>query len=539
LNLLTLLILAGIILLTAYWTYGRLLQRLMRVEPDRETPAHALYDGVDYSPASKPVLLGHHFATIAGGGPIVGPIAAALFGWLPAVIWILLGSVFIGGVHDYSSLQASIRHRARSIGALIKEYVGNRGQILYLCFTLATLTLIVGVFVILVAETFAAVPEAATASVLFVGVALVFGAAVNLFRIGLVWASLLGAAAMVLSVWAGMVFPLSLSATVWSLLLLGYAFVASVLPVWVLLQPRDYLNAFLLYGMMVGASAGILLAAPRLEAPAFTGFYNPQLGFLFPILFITIACGAISGFHSLVSSGTTAKQLSREGHGRFIAYGGMLLEGFLAIIAVGSVAYLTQAQFTSRLAEMGGPIGAFAAGVGFFMSHLGIGESTAVTFTALTASAFLLTTLDSATRLARFSVQELTEDRVRVFANNYLATVVVLAGAAGLALTGTWQMIWPMFGAANQMLGALALLAVTVWLTRMGVRPYFTAIPMVFMLAVTLSALGVLMHRNLFAGNYLMVAIAFLLFVLCVFLAVEGLGSTRVSRRRKDLPVEV
>lgn len=522
-SLLLLLAIAGSIFIFAYFTYGKFIESKLKIDPDRETPANSMYDGVDYVPAKKPVLLGHHFATIAGGGPIVGPITAVVFGWLPAVIWIIVGSIFVGGVHDYTSLQASIRHRAQSIGTIIKEYIGNRGQVLFLTFSIATLILIVGVFVILVSNTFVAYPSAATASVVFLGIAIIFGFLVNQLKMNLVTASVLGVIAMLLAVWVGLSFPLSLSAPTWSLILIGYAYLASVLPVWVLLQPRDYLNAFLLYGMIIGGAVGILLANPTIVYPAFTGFHNEKLGFLFPILFITIACGAISGFHSLVSSGTTAKQLDSEKNGKFIAYGSMLLEGFLAIIAIGSVAYLTQAEAATRLTELGGPIGAFSAGVGFFMSHWGISATVATSFVALTASAFLLTTLDSATRLGRYAVQELAEDRVPFLAKNYhAATFVVLAGAAALALSGTWSQVWPLFGSANQMLGALALLAITAWLTKIGVKAYFTAIPMVFMFIVTITALMFLMYNNFVAGKYFLAISAFVLFVLCLFLIVEA-----------------
>ncbi|RXI97791.1 carbon starvation protein A [Anaerobacillus alkaliphilus] len=522
-NLLLLLAIAGSVFIFAYYTYGKYIENKLRIDPNKETPANTMYDGVDYVPAKKPVLLGHHFATIAGGGPIVGPITAVVFGWVPAVLWIIFGSIFVGGVHDYTSLQASIRHRAQSIGTIIKEYIGKRGQVLFLTFSIATLILIVGVFIILVSNTFVAYPSAATASVVFLGIAIIFGFLVNQLKMNLVSASVLGIIAMLLAVWVGLAFPLSLSASVWSLILLAYAYAASVLPVWVLLQPRDYLNAFLLYGMIIGGAVGILFANPTLIYPAFTGFHNPTLGFLFPILFITIACGAISGFHSLVSSGTTAKQLDNEKNGKFIAYGSMLLEGFLAIIAIGSVAYLTQAEAATRLAELGGPIGAFAAGVGFFMSHWGISQAVATSFVALTASAFLLTTLDSATRLGRYAVQELAEQKMPGLAkSNHLSTVIVLVGAGALALSGTWSSVWPLFGSANQMLGALALLAITAWLTKIGVKAYFTAIPMVFMFIVTISALMLLMYNNFLAQKYFLAVSAFVLFVLCIFLIIEA-----------------
>ncbi|MCL7747102.1 carbon starvation protein A [Halalkalibacter alkaliphilus] len=537
-NFITLMMICGVILLLAYRIYGRFLEKELKVDPNRTTPAVEVNDGVEYVPAKKPVLLGHHFATIAGGGPITGPIAAVVFGWLPAVIWIIVGSIFVGGVHDYTSLQASIRHKAQSIGSVIKEYMGGRGQILFLSFSIATLILIVGVFMILVANTFVAVPEAATASILFLGVAIIFGFLVNQLRMNLVVASILGVAAMLISIWVGIQFPIHLSAPTWSLILLGYAYVASVLPVWLLLQPRDYLNAFLLYGLIIGAVIGILIASPTMQLPAYTGFRHETMGFLFPILFITIACGAISGFHSLVSSGTTAKQLDNEKNGKFIAYGAMLLEAFMAIITIGSVAYLTQADFAARLDALGGPIGTFAAGIGYFMSYWGISEATAVTFAALTASAFLLTTLDSATRLMRYAVQEITENRApKMFQNSHVATTTGLIGAAALALTGTWEQIWPLFGSANQMLGALALLAVVVWLKKTGARTFYVVIPMVFMFIVTISALGVLMYNNFMASNYFLFFSAFVLFILCVFLAIEGWRS--MSDDKSDRTVKM
>lgn len=521
-NLLTLLGITGVIFIIAYFTYGKFLDRKLSVDPNRPTPASTMADGVDYVAAKKPVLLGHHFATIAGGGPIVGPISAVVFGWIPAVIWIVLGSIFIGGVHDYASLQASIRHKAQSIGTLIKEYIGQRGQTLFLSFSIATLMLIVGVFIILVRDTFVAVPEAASASILFIGVAIVFGLLVNQLRMNFILASILGVAAMLGSVWFGLNFPLHLSPTTWVIILLVYAYLASVLPVWLLLQPRDYLNAFLLYGMIGGAALGIIFANPSIKMAGFTGFYNETLGFLFPILFITIACGAVSGFHSLVSSGTTAKQLDNERNGRFITYGAMLLEGFLAVIAIGAVAYLSQAEFAARMTELNGPIGTFSAGVGFFMSHWGLPQATATTFTALTASAFLMTTLDSATRLGKYGVQEFAENKSKFFSNNHVSTAVIVVGAGALAVSGTWSAVWPLFGSANQMLGALALLAVSAWLIKRGVKAWFAIIPMIFMFIVTLSALLVLIQTNFNKGNYFLMSAAFVLFVLCIFLVIES-----------------
>ncbi|MED0664375.1 MULTISPECIES: carbon starvation protein A [Geobacillus] len=521
----TLLLISAIAFIVAYFTYGKYLDRKLGVDPNRPTPAVEMADGKDYVSTNRPVLLGHHFATIAGGGPIVGPISAAVFGWIPAVLWIVLGSIFFGGVHDYASLQASIRHKAQSIGTVIKEYIGKRGQTLFLSFSIATIILIVGVFIVLVADTFANVPAAATASILFIFVAMLFGFFVNQMRVNFVLASIIGVIVMFACVWIGMVFPIKMSATFWVFFLIIYSYVASVLPVWLLLQPRDYLNSYLLYGMMLGGFIGILFANPTLQLAGFTGFYNENLGPLFPILFITIACGAISGFHSLVASGTTAKQLDNERSGRFIAYGGMLIEGFLAVIVVCSVAYLTTEQFTQRLAELGGPIPAFSAGLGYFMSHFGIPETVGTTFVALAASAFLMTTLDSATRLGRYGVQEFAEGRSKTFANPHVATGVIVVGAAALALSGTWSDLWPLFGSANQMLGALALLAVSVWLVKRGTKSWFAIIPMIFMFIVTLSALLVFMRTNFLSGNIFLVVCGFILFVLCIFLVLEAYRS--------------
>lgn len=534
-SMLTLLVVAAIVFIIAYFTYGKYLDKKLGIDPKRETPAITMHDGIDYVAARKPVLLGHHFATIAGGGPIIGPITAVAFGWIPAVLWIILGSIFVGGVHDYAALQASIRHRAESIGTIIKEYIGQRGQTLFLVFSTATLMLIVGVFVILVANTFEAVPEAASASILFMILAILFGIAVNQMRMNFVLATVLGVIGMFLSVWLGVLFPVQLSSTTWSIILIAYAYCASVLPVWILLQPRDYLNSFLLYGMMIGATLGIIIINPVIQVSSYTGFYNPTLGFLFPILFITIACGAISGFHSLVSSGTTAKQLDNEKNGRFIAYGGMLLEGFLAIIALGSVAYLTQAEYLARLDELGGPVGAFSAGIGYFMTGFGIPEMVGVTFTALTASAFLLTTLDSATRLGKYGVQELVQANFSGGINHHLATVIILLGAGGLALSGTWSTVWPLFGSANQLLGALALLAISVWLIKRGITAWFTVIPMLFMFVVTISALGVLIFNNASEGNWFLTISSFILLVLCVFLIIEAWKSLALKDKDRSV----
>ncbi|MDW7674283.1 MAG: carbon starvation protein A [Bacillota bacterium] len=522
-NFAVLLVISGLILVIAYFTYGKYVENTLGVNPNLSTPAHTMGDGVDYVPAKPAVLLGHHFATIAGAGPIVGPITAAVFGWVPAVLWIIIGGIFVGGVHDYSSLVASVRHKGKSIGQIIKNNIGKRGQLLFLIFAWATLILVVAVFTILVANTFAATPETATASILLLILAIIFGVAVYRFNVPLIPATIFGVILLFVSIAIGISFPLALSATTWVYILIGYAFIASVTPVWVLLQPRDYLNSFLLYAVLGGAFVGIIVGQPDIAFPAYIGF-KTNLGYLFPILFVTIACGAISGFHSLVSSGTTSKQLSNEKDAKIIGYGGMLIESFLAIIAIGTVAVLSQQGYTSNLSDYGGPVGLFGAGVGSFMSYFGIPIALGTTFATLAVSAFLLTSLDSATRLARYTFQEFTEERMPALNNTFLATGVSLVFAAALALSGQWSTIWPIFGSANQLLAGLALLGVSVWLGKLGKSNKMTLIPMVFMIIVTLAALINVMSANLFGAkpNYILGIAAVFLFILAILLVLES-----------------
>jgi carbon starvation protein len=530
-----LVIASGLILLGGYLFYGRFLAKHLGLEPDRQTPAHQLRDDIDYVPTRAPVLLGHHFASIAGAGPIVGPIFAALFGWVPVLLWILIGGVFIGAMHDFSSLIASIRHQGRSIGEVIENHIGRRGKYLFLVFSWSTLILVIAVFTIIVAQTFVKVPASATSSLLFMILAVLFGAGVYRRGVALLPASILGVILLFGCVALGQIFPLQLPYNVWVFILLGYIFVASTIPVWLLLQPRDYLNSFLLYALMLVALLGIFIAAPRLQGDAFSSFHVENLGYLFPVLFVTVACGAISGFHSLVASGTTAKQLNRENDARVVGYGGMLIESLLAVVALVSAAILLQEDFSAKL-RSAGPIAVFSSGVGGLMTKLGIPFSVGESFVALAVSAFALTSLDTATRLARFALQELfkTEERGTLSAvlhrNRFLATGVTVAIAAVLVFSGEGMALWPIFGSANQLLAALALLAVSVWLLKRGKRARFALIPMFFMFAVTLTALGQLVWQNWLKGDWILTVSGMLLFALAVILALEGYQSVRGER---------
>ncbi len=491
---------------SSYLFYGKYLSKKLGIDPKRKTPAHTMRDNVDYVPAKAPVLLGHHFASIAGAAPIIGPITAAVFGWVPVFLWIIFGNIFIGAVHDFTSLIVSVRHKGQSIGKVIEEQIGVRGKQLFLIFAWATLVLIIAAFAILVAKTFVATPEVASASILFILLAVIFGLSIYRMKTSLAVATIIGVALLLICVWIGIKFPLVLSANgvaaqqSWSWILLAYIFVASVTPVWILLQPRDYLNSFLLYIVLLGAFIGILFKNPGIQFPAFTHFINPKLGIMFPILFVTVACGAISGFHSLVASGTTAKQLDKETDAKPVGYGGMLIEGLLAIIALITVATLLKFDYAVRLAHEG-PISLFSSGIGSFVNKLGVPIEVGVTFAALAVSAFALTSLDTATRLGRFAFQEFFRSENQSNAQNFLtnrfaATFLTILPAGILALSGSYTAIWPIFGAANQLLAALALLAGSVWLAKKQQKNHFLRYPMYFMFAVTLSALIVLVYKK-------------------------------------------
>lgn len=522
-NSLVLILISIVIFSIAYVTYGAWLCKKWGLDPNKITPSHTINDGVDYVPAKAPVLLGHHFASIAGAGPIVGPVAAAVFGWIPVFLWIVIGGIFFGGVHDFGSLFASIRHDGKSVGQVIESTMGKRGKVLFSIFAWLTLLLVVAAFVNVVANTFVSVPQAATSSLLFIALAIGFGVATNKHGIPLSIATIFGVILMVGCIWAGTLFPLALSKTAWIVFILVYIFIASVTPVWILLQPRDYLNSYLLYAMIGGAVAGLLMYRPNLELAGFTGF-NAGGKYLFPMLFVIVACGAISGFHSLVGSGTTSKQLDKEGDAKLIGYGGMLIECVLGVIALITAAYIGQDRLAELLAA-GGPVNVFSDGVGTFMATLGISFTVAKSFVALAISAFALTSLDTGTRLGRFIFQEMVEEFVSegnpIASNRYLSTTVTVLLGGTLAVKG-WQQIWPIFGAANQLLAALALLALAAYLAKVGKDNRMVIWPMIFMFAVTLTALVLMIVQNISGGSIVLLIFASLLFVLALALIAQA-----------------
>lgn len=524
-----LILFAMIVFIAAYRLYGSFISNKLKVTNANETPSHSMYDGVDYCPAKSPVLLGHHFASIAGAGPIVGPIIAASFGWVPVYVWILAGSVFIGGVHDYTTIIASIRHKGKSIGQIIETYIGISGKKLFLLFSWATLLLVIAVFAIIVSDTFYNIPSSGTSSILFILLAVGFGLTIYRLKVSLAVSSIVGVVLLFLCIYLGNLFPIQLSKEIWIWILLGYIFIASVTPVWILLQPRDYLNSYFLYTLMFGGIIGLLFTIPDVNLAPVTNFSVDKLGYLFPALFVTVACGAISGFHSLVGSGTTSKQLDKETDAKVIGYGGMLIEGILAVLALLSVASLDQTHFLELLNTQG-PVTAFSTGVANFIHNiplLGIPTEQAVNFAALAVSAFALTSLDTATRLARYSFQEFFEKKEKkeqsiLVKNRFIATIITVVLAGALTFSGQSMTIWPVFGSANQLLAAIALLAITVWVANLKLNYLFTFIPMIFMFAVTLTALATLIYSNTLINNYSLTIISIFLFVLAAILVAQA-----------------
>lgn len=561
-----LLALGGLILIIGYVAYGRWIGRVLGLDPNRQTPAHTLKDDVDYMPTRPTILFGHHFSSIAGAGPIVGPVLAAQFGWAAVVLWVVLGCVFIGALHDMSVLFLSVRNQGRSIGTIIESLMGYWGRVLFLLFCLVALILVVAQFAFLVAGTFLSEPAVGTASLLFIALASVFGYLVYRKGMNFTWATCLFVPLMFGCVYLGVLYPLNLQTllgcskdsarVIWSLVLLAYCFVASVLPVWMLLQPRDYLNSYLLYAMMALGVAGIFVAAPVMQLPAFTGWsaLNPKSGAMdpvLPMLFVTVACGACSGFHALVASGTTSKQIANEKHIRPVAYGGMLVEGLLALVALIAVAWMTQAEYQAAF-KTHSEVSLFARGLAGFTEKLGIPFKSGEVFISLALAAFLMTTLDTATRLTRFTWEELLLPRQETAAtaakpapwltwlrNRYVATCVAVGASAALLLGAGTKGLWPIFASANQLLAALSLLGVTLWLLAKGKKAWLVFLPMVFMLATSGLALLNLFKQNVAAwstkgfsaGGVLTLATAILLVMAVVLI---GFAATRLYKRKQS-----
>jgi len=494
------------ILAAAYVIYGRFLGRYMRLDDNNPTPACRINDGIDYVPAKGGFLLGQHFSAIAAAAPIVGPIMGGLlFGWVPAVLWLVLGAILIGGVHDFMALAASVRHGASSIGELVKQYISPFSQKSYLIFVWITLMYVIIAFADLTAHTFTQVagetvlgPGVVVSSFLYLTIGVVMGVTLRKSSLPLWAATAIFLPMVFVSIWLGTHLPASVIETLqgmpvkgWEVVLLGYCFAASLIPVWLLLQPRGYLGGWFLYLVIGIGLIGVLFGGFPINYPAFDlkgGLSSFSTGKpLFPILFVTIACGACSGFHGIVASGTTSKQLRRESDARLVGYGAMLLESLTAILALSTLMILAKG---SELAK-GDPDLVYANGIASYLGLLGVDRQLALSFALLAFSTFIYDTLDVSTRLARYVVQELFS--WKSFAGSIAATVASLAFPLVflmLAKEKGYKVAWPIFGTSNQLLAALTLLVVSVWLRKTGRNPVPTLVPMVFIMAVTLASLG-------------------------------------------------
>ncbi len=531
----TLYILAVILIFgLAFRFYGKFLENTYKVKDGEPVPSKEKYDGVDYVPTNKLVLLGHHFSSIAGAGPIVGPIIAGLaFGWGPAILWILFGSIFIGGVHDFSSLIISIRHGGRSIAEVAKKYINKSTYKIFLVFIWLALMYVVAVFLDLSADTFAKEPAVAQVSVLYIFIAILFGISLYRLKFKLGPSTVLA----LIIILAGIVYSLSnpflaLSKQSWIWVLIVYAFLASILPVWFLLQPRDYLSSYFLYFTVIIGLVGLIFGKNQISYPAFISFNSKSIGPLIPFMFITIACGAISGFHSLVASGTTSKQVDNAKNARFATYGGMLLEGLVAAIALSTVMILAKGQTGANPQQI------YSQGIGKFCSIIGINPRAGQILGYLAISAFILTTVDTATRISRYIFQELFEIKESLN-SRILATVISLILPILLLnmklkdfsgnIVPVWKVVWPIFGTTNQLLAALVLLVIYVWVKRENFKHSLAIIlPMLFMLFMTLTALAYTLVIKMTNGQYDVITItALILFGLAIFVVIESVSAVR------------
>ncbi len=565
--------------LTGYLVYSRYIARhIYRLDPEFVTPAHELQDGVDYLPTNRHVLFGHHFTSVAGAAPIVGPAIAVIWGWLPAFLWVVLGTVFAGAVHDFGALWISTRHKGQSIGTLTEQIVGGRARVLFLLIIFFLLLLVNAVFAVVIANLFIANTGAVLPVWGSLVIAIVVGLLIYRIRIRILWPSLAALVLLYVLIWVGQyagfampdVFGFSPTAEQlaaaggdviraqeaaridgmragWVIVLFVYAFFASVLPVWLLLQPRDYVNSHQLFVALGIIFLGVLVVNPPVVAPAVNRSLPPDAPSWFPLLFITIACGAISGFHGLVASGTSAKQLNRETDARYVGYGGMVGEGTLALTSIiattaGFALFVGRDGWVEHYATWSrastGATTAFVNGVGVLAEGIGIPHEVAVIFAAVVVISFAATTMDTGVRLQRYIISELgAQYRVRVAQNRWVATCIAVSSCAMLALgidRGAGGMrLWPLFGTTNQLTGALTLLVVTLFLARLRRPIWVTVIPMAFLLFMTTWAMIVNLLRYSTDSQALLLAVGGAIFVLELWLVFEAAGAVRRAVRHQ------
>lgn len=528
-----------------YFIYGRWLVRLWGVDPNARTPAYVHEDGNDYVPSSKFTVFAHQFSSITGAGPVTGPIIAAMFGWAPVMLWLMVGGIFFGAVQDFTALYASVKNEGKSMGMLIEQYIGKTGKKMFLLFSWLFTLLVTAAFADIVASTFngfkadggLATPNAAAASIsmLYIVVAIAFGYFLKKCPLAEGPKLAVAIVLMIAMLWAGIEYPLYYDKTTWLYVVFAYMFMAAVMPMWLLMEPRDYLSVFLLLGMIASGVIGVIFTNPSIELPAFNGFVvNGQP--LFPILFITIACGAVSGFHSLVSSGTSSKTVSNEKDMLFIGYGSMLIESILAVVSL----IVVGAAATGGVMPKGTPFQIFAGAVGGFMGMFGLSAHVATCVITMCVSALALTTLDSVGRIGRMCFQELftsgkpeeMSSLQKVLTNKYFATVITLFFGYLLCLGG-YMNVWPLFGAANQLCAALVFISLSVFLKVTGRQGWMLYVPMGFMFAATMSALVMSIYgivNKLVTGapfgmltDGLQLVVAIALIILALLIATNGL----------------
>ncbi len=549
-NSLIIVIISLIWLASGYKFYGKILKKKV-INPDdkNKTPANTQKDGIDYYPARPVVLFGHHFSSIAGAGPIVGPIiATAAFGWGPIILWVLLGSVLLGGVHDYFSLMTSVRMNGKSIPDITSVAVSERARKIFLVFVWLALVLVVAVFAVVTSQTLIISPEIVIPTFMLIPIAILFGISVYKLRFPLWISTIIAFLVLLLFIYLGIKFPISfpfnerITFLVWFTILIIYGYFASITGVWILLQPRDYISSWILIiGTFLGL-LGIFWVHPDINAPVFTGFTSNSQGPLWPMMFILVACGAISGFHSIVSSGTTAKQLSKESQGFSISYGAMLAESVIAVIATMAVAaglYWTLSEgkeslFFPRILSEGGPINAFGSGFGVLTKPF-FGFKLGTLIGIIMINAFVLTTLDTAVRLARFLGTELLGNNIKLMKNRWFASLVAVIPAFYIGESGAWNVVWPIFGASNQLVAGLVLIVLTSYIISKNKPSAFTLYPAIFMIITTTSALIYQLYKFILDKNWVLIIIASVLIFLSILISIESIKVINRHRSKKSV----
>jgi len=533
-------LLFGLGMLTAgYFFYSKFIaEKIFRLDPDYRTPAHEFRDGVDYVPTNKYILWGHHFTSVAGAAPIVGPAIAVIWGWGPAFAWVIFGTIFFAGVHDFGALWASVRNKGKSIGTLTGNVIGARARNLFLVVIFLLLLMVNAAFAAVISNLMVSTPTSVIPTWGAILVALMIGQAIYRYKMSLLWVSIVGVVALYALILVGNSFPLVLPESVlglapgsqWIMLLFIYAGIASILPVWVLLQPRDYINGMQLILGLGLLYAAVLISAPDIVAPAFNENVPAGTPSLVPLLFVTIACGAVSGFHGLVASGTSSKQLDRETDARFVGYGGAVGEGMLALAAIicTTAGFATLADWETMYTGFGaGGVDAFIrGGDAILMAGLGVPEQLGATMLAVMAILFAATTMDTGLRLQRYVIQEAAE-LVGVKLNVLLSTLVALGSCLALAFSAGadgagGMIIWPLFGTTNQLLAGLTLSIISVMLIRQGRPAWFTAVPLAFLLAMSVYALLVQLGAFYRDQNWLLLILDIIILLTALWVALEA-----------------